>query len=71
MSPVATLVILGIASIVWFGFLRRHLAGRNGDGSDGGGSAHNSDSGHHREHDSGDKDFGDNGGDGGGDGGGD
>ena len=64
MSPVATLIILGIASIIWFGFLRGHLAGKKG-GSEGDGDFFESDSGP-RDHDSGGHDSGD-GGDGGGD----
>jgi hypothetical protein len=43
MSPVATLIILGIAAIAWFGFLRGHFSGKrrnsgeSGGGGDGGG----------------------------------
>ncbi len=69
MSPVATLIILGIASIVWFGFLRRHLASKQRGNGDGGGDFFESGSGH-RDHDSAGHDSGDGGGgDGGGDGG--
>lgn len=70
MSPIATLIILGIASIIWFGFLRGHLAGKNRGNGDGGGEFFESHSGH-RDHDSGGHDSGDGGSDGGGDGGGD
>ena len=69
MSPVATLIILGIASVIWFAFLRGHLAGNKRNNSDGGGDVYSSDS-SDRHHDTGGHDAGDGGGDGG-DGGGD
>jgi hypothetical protein len=72
MSPLAILIVLGIAAIVWFGFLCGRLAGRSRNSGESGGSDFFESDASHRDHDPGGHDSSDGGSDGGGgDGGGD
>ena len=66
MSPVATLIVLGLAAGLWFGLLRPRLRKSARPGGDGGGAISDG----QRDRDDNDAADGD-GGDGGGDGGGD
>lgn len=66
MSPLATLIVLGLAAALWFGVLRPRLRGGSSQPSDGaGGAMSDGGSRDRRDHEG----YGD--GDGGGDGGGD
>ena len=65
MSPIATLVVLGLAAALWFGVLRPRLRGGQSKEGDGGSGAGFSDGRRDHDADGGDGDGG--GGDGGGD----